>query len=92
MTAERKGTVAQLLAVHILRGPAFFEQREALLRPLLQSLEAKDIRPEGFALVGGDVEFARSRVEGLYLDATQRFMTMLTTGLRRSFEMKGYVS
>ena len=72
MTVERKGTVAQLLGLQMLRGPAFFEQREELLRPLIEGLEANDLRPEGLALVGGDLELARSRILALYVDPTQR--------------------
>lgn len=82
MTVERKSAVAQLLGLQMLRGPAFFEQREDLLRPLLQGLEAKDLRPGGLAMVGGDLELARSKVIDLYLDPTQRFMTMLTTSVK----------
>jgi hypothetical protein len=82
MTVERKGAVAQLLGVQMLRGPAFFEQREDLLRPLLQGLEEKDFRPGGLALVCGDLELARSRVLDLYLGPTQRFMTMLTSSVK----------
>lgn len=82
MTVERKGTVAQLLAVQMVRGPAFFEQREDLLRPLLQGLEAKEFRPKGLALVGGDLELARRKVLDLYLDPTQRFVTMLTSSVK----------
>ncbi len=82
MTVERKGTVAQLLGLQMLRGPAFFEQREELLRPLIEGLEANDLRPEGLALVGGDLELARSRILALYVDPTQRFMTMLTSSVK----------
>jgi hypothetical protein len=33
-------------------------------------------------MVGGDPELARSKVLDLYLDPTQRFMTMLTTSAK----------
>ncbi len=82
MTVERKGAVAQLLGVQMLRGPAFFEQREDLLRPLVQGLEAKDLRAEGLAMVSGDLELARNRVLDLYFDPTRRFMTMLTMSVK----------
>lgn len=81
-TTHRKGTVAQLLGLQILRGPAFFEQRKELIVPTLQALEAKDFKPSGLALVGGDVEKARQQVIDAYLDPTARFMTMLTTSMK----------
>jgi hypothetical protein len=82
MTPERKGGVAQLVGLQMLRGPAFFEQREEFLRPILEGLEKKDFRPRGLAAVGGDVELARKRTVEAYLDPTQRFITMLTTAVK----------
>lgn len=82
LTAFRKGTVAQLLGLQMLRGPAFFAQREELIIPTLQALEAKDFKPSGLASAGGDVEKARQAVISAYLDPTARLMMMLTTSLK----------
>lgn len=82
LTAERKGAVAQLLGLQMLRGPAFFEHREQLIVPTLSTLEAKDFKPSGLALVEGDVEKARRQVTDAFLDPTLRFMTMLTTSVK----------
>ncbi len=82
ITVERKGIVAQLLGVQMLRGPAFFEQREKLIVPMLDELEVKDFKPRGLASVGGDVERAREKLVKAYLDPTQRFLTMLTTAVK----------
>jgi hypothetical protein len=79
LTAHRKGTVAQLLGLQILRGPAFLEQRQELIVPTLQALQAKDFKPSG---LDGDVEKARQKVIAAYLDPTARFMMMLTTSMK----------
>lgn len=79
LTPERKGGVAQFLAVQMLRGPAFFEHREELLRPLLDDLSEKDVKPQALADAGGDLEKVKSRLTAAYLAPTQRFETMLLT-------------
>jgi len=78
ITAERKGILAQFLAVQMLRGPAFFEQRERLLAPMIEALEAEHFTPEGLAAAGGDVEVARKNAMDKYMDATQALLSMLT--------------
>lgn len=82
LTVERKGGLAQLLAVQMMRGPAFFEQREEALVAMLGGLEAKDFKPRALAAVGGNVEHARGQLTNVLLDPTQRFMTMLTTSVK----------
>ncbi|MEA2584224.1 MAG: hypothetical protein QOF33_2309 [Thermomicrobiales bacterium] len=82
VTVERKGGVAQLLALQMLRGPAFFEQREEILAPMLEELQASDFKPAAIAAAGGDVAKVRRRLLSAYLDPTQRFMTMLATGVK----------
>ena len=77
VTPEHKGALAQFLAVQMLRGPAFFERREEIVRPLLANLEAEDLRPGVLAAAGGDLEAVRSRVIAGYLGPTQKFMSML---------------
>jgi hypothetical protein len=82
LTAERKGALAQFLGVQLMRGPAFFEQREELIVTLLSELQAEDLTTQGLAAVGGDVERARQRATEAYHDPTQRFMTMLTRSVK----------
>jgi len=74
---ERKGIVAQLLAVQIVRGPAFFQQREEIIRPPLEAAMADNFKPQGLASVGGDVNVARRKAIAAELDPTTRFLTML---------------
>jgi hypothetical protein len=82
ITVERKGGVAQLLGLQMLRGPAFFQQREELLAPLLDELRQTDFKPRAVAAAGGDVAKVRRQLVSAYLDPTQRFLTMLTTGVK----------
>jgi Protein of unknown function (DUF4238) len=82
ITVERKGGVAQLLALQMLRGPAFFEQREELLAPILDELRPTDFNPQAVAAAGGDVAKVRRKVMSAYLGSTQRFMTMLTASVK----------
>lgn len=82
LEAERKGIVAQLLAVQMMRGPAFFEQREELIRPMLEVLSEDGFQAEGLAALGGDVVLARQRAIATYLDPTQSFITMLTYAVK----------
>jgi hypothetical protein len=75
--AETKGIVAQLFAVQMFRGPAFFEQREETIRPSLEALEAEHFKSEALAKLGNDVHAARQKAIDGYLDPTQSFLTML---------------
>jgi Protein of unknown function (DUF4238)/SEC-C motif len=74
---ERKGIVAQFLAAQLVRGPAFFEQREELIRPTFEGAEAKDFVPGRLASMGGSLQAAREKAVGEELDATKKFTTML---------------
>jgi hypothetical protein len=82
ITFERKGAVAQLLGVQILRGPAFFEQREELLRPIIDALQPADFKPEALTAAGGDPVVARRQLASTYLGSTWRFMTMLQRSMK----------
>jgi hypothetical protein len=82
VTVERKRALTQFIALQMLRGPAFFERREEILKPLLDNLEAKDFKSAALATVGGNVEAARRQVVKAYLDPTQRFVTMLATAVK----------
>jgi uncharacterized protein DUF4238 len=90
ITVERKGILAQFIAVQMLRGPAFFEQREQLLVPMIEELEADDFTPEGLAAAGGDVEVARKRAIDKYLDPTQCLLSMLSRSLKLA-SLLGYM-
>lgn len=79
ITEDDKGGVAQFVGVQMLRGPAFFDRREEVIRPVLEELREGDVKPEALAAAGGDLEKVRARVIEAYLDPTQRFMTMLQT-------------
>jgi hypothetical protein len=78
LTVERKGTLAQFIAVQMLRGPAFFEHREQLLLPIIDGMEAKDFTPQGLAAAGGNVEIARERMKEKILGPTESTRSMLT--------------
>jgi hypothetical protein len=84
MTVERKGAVAQLIGVQMMRGPAFFEQHDELLLPLLEGLKASDFKRRHLAAVGGDVELARKKVVSVHGDPTNRLMTMLSYAIKVS--------
>jgi Protein of unknown function (DUF4238) len=78
LTPERKGVVAQFVAVQMFRGPAFFDQRQETVVPMLESLRAGDFRPKALAAAGGNVEVARAKLIEKHLEPTPRFLTMLT--------------
>jgi hypothetical protein len=77
LTVERKGALAQLFGVQMMRGPAFFAKHEEIHRSVLEEAGASDLKPRHLAAVGGDVELARSQVIDVLLAPTYRFMTML---------------
>lgn len=81
-SVERKGGIAQLLGLQMLRGPAFFEQREELLGPMLDGLGPGDFKPRALAAAGGDVTVVRQQLMAAFFDPTQRYLTMLTTGVK----------
>lgn len=78
ITVERKGILAQFLAVQMLRGPAFFKQREQLLAPMIKALEAEHFTAEGMAAAGGDVDLARKHAMDKHMAATPTLLSMLT--------------
>lgn len=82
ITFERKGAVAQLLGIQMLRGPAFFEQREELLRPIIDALQPGDFKRAGLTAAGGDPVLARRQLASTYLGSTWRFVTMLQRSMK----------
>jgi Protein of unknown function (DUF4238) len=77
LTVERKGGLAQLFGVQMMRGPAFFAQHEEIHRSVLEGIQASDLKPGHLASVGGDLDLARKQVIDVHLDSTYRFVTML---------------
>jgi hypothetical protein len=77
LTVERKGGLAQLFGVQMVRGPAFFEQHEEIHRSVLEGVQPSDLKRRHLAAVGGDLDLAREQVIDAYLAATSRFVTML---------------
>lgn len=82
LTVERKGALAQLFGVQMMRGPAFFAQHEEIHRSVLEGAKASDFKPRHLAAVDGDLYLARRQVIGVLLDPTYRFMTMLTQAVK----------
>jgi hypothetical protein len=82
LTVERKGALAQLFGVQMMRGPAFFAQHEEIHRSVLEGLKVSDLKPRHLALVGGDLDLARRQVIDVHLDPTYRFVTMLTYAIK----------
>lgn len=78
LTVERKGSLAQLFGVQMMRGPAFFAQHEEVHRSVLEGLKLSDLKPRHLELVGGDLDLARRQVIDAHLDPTYRLVTMLT--------------
>jgi hypothetical protein len=77
LTVERKGALAQLFGVQMMRGPAFFAKHEEIHRSVLEGARASGLKPRHLAAAGGDVELVRSQVIDVLLTPTYRFMTML---------------
>ncbi len=76
-TVERKGALAQLFGVQMMRGPAFFAKHEEIHRSVLEGAKASDLKPKHLAAVGGDLDLARRQVTEVLLNPTYRFVTML---------------
>jgi len=81
-TVERKGALAQLFGLQMMRGPAFFAKHEEIQRSVLEGAQASDLKPRHLAAVGGDVDLARSQVTEVLLSPTSRFMTMLSYAVK----------
>ena len=82
LTVERKGALAQLFGVQMMRGPAFFAKHEEIHRSVLEGAKASDLKPRHLAAVGGDLDLARRQVIDVLLDSTYRFVTMLTYAVK----------
>lgn len=81
-TVERKGALAQLFGLQMMRGPAFFAKHEEIHRSVLEGATASDLKPRHLAAVGGDVELARQQVIDALTGPTNRFMAMLSYGAK----------
>jgi Protein of unknown function (DUF4238) len=81
-TVERKGALAQLFGLQMMRGPAFFSKHEEIQRSVLEGAKASHLKPRHLAAVGGDIDLARSQVIEAILSPTSRFMTMLSYAVK----------
>ena len=82
LTVQRKGALAQLFGLQMMRGPAFFAKHEEILRSVLEGARTSDLKPRHLAAVGGDVELARQQVIDALTAPTGRFMAMLSYGVK----------
>lgn len=78
LTVERKGALAQLFGVQMMRGPAFFARHEDLHRSVIAEAGPDRIKPRHLKALGGDLELARRQVIEVLLEPTNKFMTMLS--------------
>jgi hypothetical protein len=76
---DRKGALAQFIAVQMLRGPAFFARRHENFEELLDELGEDAFRPDAVVAAGGDPDLVRQQVTDAHSHPTQRFMAMLQT-------------
>ncbi|HZO36895.1 MAG TPA: DUF4238 domain-containing protein [Solirubrobacteraceae bacterium] len=74
---EAKGILAQFFGVQLMRGPAFFEQRDESLSSLIDELGVDQFRPAALADAGYDLAALRQKLLGVVLDPTQHLVTML---------------
>lgn len=81
-TVQRKGALAQLFGLQMLRGPTFFAKHEEINRSVLEGATERDLKPRHLAAVGGDVELARQQVIDALTGSTSRFMAMLSYGAK----------
>lgn len=82
LTVERKGALAQLFGLQMMRGPAFFAKHEEIQRSVLEGAKTSDLKPRHLAAVGGDVDLARRQVIEVLLSPTSRFMAMLSYAVK----------
>jgi uncharacterized protein DUF4238 len=82
ITVERKGALAQLFGLQMMRGPAFFAKHEEVHRSVLEGAKASDLKPRHLAAVGGDIELARRQVIDALIGPTNRFVAMLSYGAK----------
>lgn len=85
LTPDRKGVLAQFLAVQMLRGPAFFSQHHVNIERFVpKTLTRKHVKPALLKQTGGDFKLAREQVVALFRDPTQALMQMLTVSMKVS--------
>ncbi len=82
ITFEIKGGVAQLLALQMLRGPAFFAERVELLAPLIGQFDETSFKPHALAAADGDIDELRQRLTDASLGSTASLMSMLSRSIK----------
>jgi hypothetical protein len=80
--AEDKGILAQLFSIQLFRSPAFFAQREKLIRSFFESAGPEGFTPHGLRSAGGDLEVIRQKAINAYLGPTKKFVTMIAYGVK----------
>lgn len=84
ITVERKGAIAQLLAMQIMRGSAFSAAHGEVIDGLLDTADSNDFKPRYLASVGGDLERARKGAKEAFNSQTNRLKTMLSYAIKVS--------
>jgi hypothetical protein len=84
ITVERKGAVAQLLAMQIMRGSAFSAAHGEIIDDLFDKASSGDFKARYLASVGGDVERARQGAKEAFNGQTNRLKTMLSYAIKVS--------
>lgn len=82
LDAEQKGILAQLISVQIFRSPAFFAQREELIRPFFETAGPEGFTSHGLRAAGGDLQVVRQKAIDAYLDPTKKFVTMIAYAVK----------
>lgn len=77
LTTDRKARLASFLAAQMLRGPAHFAQREERLRSFVGDIDESGFTRDALREAGGEIERARTRLLGVLLDPTYKFLEML---------------
>lgn len=85
LTENRKGVLAQFLAVQMLRGPAFFAKQHVDVEEFVPKvLTTAHIKPALVARTGGDMRLARQHVIEMFRQPTQTMLSMLSVSVKVS--------
>jgi Protein of unknown function (DUF4238) len=79
LTKERKGALAQFVGVQLVRGEAFFAERDRVGEILLDIPDGA-LKPRLLAEAGGDPDRARALLVEKYSTSAEALMTMLRYG------------
>lgn len=82
LSFERKGALAQFVAVQLMRSPTFFKTHAALADELVDELRPQDFKRAYFRSVGGDVEQARLGVREVFGRKTNALSAMASYSMK----------